>query len=172
MDAERIARNSRVALSYPDWVGAAYDGEKRLSDVLDLTNPAAAKWMEDQIAGVIDTNGCDYFRLDYNVAGMKEGIRTVRDGYVENGYWRYYEALYAIYDRLRARYPNVIFESCAGGGGRTDIGMVRRFSHQVTDCAPRVAITNGMVALPRVNGSAGGRSNGPFDGWYDFGGAF
>ena len=77
----------------------------------------------------------------------------MRDGYVENGYWRYYEALYAIYERLRARFPDVIFENCAGGGGRTDIGMVRRFSHTwVTDwqIAPRsFTITNGMtMALP------------------------
>jgi alpha-galactosidase len=49
--------------------------------------------------------------------------------------------------------PDVIFENCAGGGGRTDLGMVRRFSHTwVTDwqIAPRsFAITNGMsMALP------------------------
>ena len=47
----------------------------------------------------------------------------------------------------------MIFENCAGGGGRTDIGMVRRFSHTwVTDwqIAPRsFTITNGMtMALP------------------------
>ncbi|MBU6361214.1 MAG: alpha-galactosidase [Chloroflexi bacterium] len=173
MDAERIAKNSRVAQSHSDWVGTAYDGEKRLSDVLDLTNPAAAKWMENQISGVIETYACDFFRLDYNVAGMKEGIRNVRDGYIESGYWRYYEALYAIYDRLRARYPNVIFESCAGGGGRTDIGMVRRFSHTwVTDwqIAPRAfAITNGMtMALPpeyvdRLVGGQMGHSTADYD---------
>jgi alpha-galactosidase len=47
----------------------------------------------------------------------------------------------------------VIFESCAGGGGRTDLGLVRLFSHTwVTDwqIAPRAfTITNGMtMALP------------------------
>jgi alpha-galactosidase len=153
MDAERIGKNSAVAQAHPDWVGAAYDGEKRLGDVLDLTNPDAANWMEEQIVRVIEQHECDFFRLDYNVSNMREGIHTVRDGFVENGYWRYYEALYAVYDRLRARFPNVIFENCAGGGGRTDIGMVQRFSHTwVTDwqIAPRAfAITNGMtMALP------------------------
>jgi len=81
--------------------------------------------------------------------GLGPGAKTTRHGYVENGYWRYYEALYAIYDRLRARFPDVVFENCAGGGGRTDIGLVRRFSHTwVTDwqIAPRsFSITNGML---------------------------
>lgn len=153
MDAERIGKNSAVAQAHPDWVGTAYDGEQRLSDVLDLTNSDAAHWMEEQIVNVIEQHECDFFRLDYNVANVKEGLHTVRDGFVENGYWRYYEALYAAYDRLRARFPNVIFENCAGGGGRTDLGLVRRFSHTwVTDwqIAPRAfAITNGMtMALP------------------------
>jgi len=99
-----------------------------------------------------DRGKLELFRLDHNTH-PGAGVATRRDGYVENGYQRYYEALYAIYDRLRARFPDVIFENCAGGGGRTDIGMVRRFSHTwVTDwqIAPRsFAITNGMsMALP------------------------
>jgi len=93
------------------------------------------------------------FRLDYNVGNIGAGFHTVRDGFVENNYWRYYEALYGIFARLRERFPNVIFENCASGGGRSELGMVRHFSHTwVTDwqIAPRSFwITNGMtMALP------------------------
>src|SRR5690606_20250419 len=120
---------------------------------LDLTNPDAARWMEEQISKVITENELEFFRLDYNVGNIGPAIANERDGFVENGYWRYYEALYSIYDRLRERFPDVIFETCASGGGRTDIGMVQRFSHSwVTDwqIAPRAfSITNGMtMALP------------------------
>ena len=153
MDAERIARKSQVALAHPEWLATAYDSEKRLGDLLDLTNPDAAQWMEDQIGKLITEHELEFFRLDYNVSGLGAGAYTVRDGFVENSYWRYYETLYAIYDRLRARFPDVIFENCAGGGGRSDIGMIRRFSHTwVTDwqVAPRsFTVTNGMtMALP------------------------
>jgi alpha-galactosidase len=152
MDAERIGGESQVAAEHPDWLAAAYDGQRRLGGLIDLTQPAVAEWMERQITRVIEENELDFFRLDYNTS-PGAGLRSERDGYVENGYWRYYEALYAVYDRLRARFPEVIFENCAGGGGRTDIGMVRRFSHTwVTDwqIAPRsFTITNGMtMALP------------------------
>ena len=54
---------------------------------------------------------------------------------------------------MRARHPNVIFENCASGGARTDLGMLRYFNHTwITDwqIAPRAfSITNGMtMALP------------------------
>jgi alpha-galactosidase len=173
MDAERIGSKSRIVAEHPDWQGMAYDGERRLGGLLDIAQPAAAQWMEEQISRVIAENELEFFRLDYNVGGMGPGSWNLRDGYVESGYWRYYEALYGVYERLRARFPNVIFENCAGGGGRTDIGLVRRFSHTwVTDwrIAPRsFTITNGMtMALPpeyvdRLIGGQDGHITGDVD---------
>jgi len=145
MDAERIGSESQAAKAHPEWIVRGYD-DQELGGMLDLTNPECAKWMEAEIARVIEENELEFFRLDYNTSGVG---RIRRDGFTECHFWRYYEALYAIYERLRARFPDVIFENCAGGGGRTDIGMVRRFSHTwVTDwqIAPRsFAITNGMT---------------------------
>ncbi len=173
MDAERIGPKSAIVQAHPEWLGTAYDGERRLGGLLDIAQPAAAQWMEDQIAGLIEKEELDFFRLDYNVGGLGPGSYNERDGYIENGYWRYYQALYGIYQRLRARFPNTIFESCAGGGGRTDIGLVRNFSHTwVTDwqIAPRsFTITNGMtMALPpeyvdRLLGGQDGHITGDVD---------
>lgn len=164
MDAERMGEKSAILQQHPEWLAATYGEEKSSGGQIDLTNPAAAQWMEEQISRVIQENGLEFFRLDYNTHPGR-GIRTLRNGYVENGYWRYYEALYTIYDRLRSRFPNVIFENCAGGGGRTDIGMIRYFDHtDVTDwqIAPRsFLITNGMtLAIPpeRIDRLVGGQS--------------
>ena len=101
---------------------------------------------------VIDEHELDFFRLDWNTGGHLGG-QNLQDGAVENANWRYYEALYGIMERIRQRYPKLILENCAGGGGRTDLGMVKWFSHTwVTDwqIAPRsFSITNGMtIALP------------------------
>ena len=172
MDAERIGNESRVIREHPDWLAPAYDGERRLGGLIDLTKHEVAAWMEAQIVRVIETHELEFFRLDHNTH-PGPGIRSERDGFVENGYWRYYETLYGIYDRLRVRFPKVIFENCAGGGGRTDIGLVRRFSHTwVTDwqIAPRsFTITNGMtMALPpeyvdRLIGGQSGHTAADFD---------
>jgi alpha-galactosidase len=172
MDAERIGAESQVFKEHPDWLAPAYDGERRLGGLIDLTKPEVAEWLEAQIARVVETHELDFFRLDHNTH-PGPGIRVEHDGFVENGYWRYYQTLYGIYGRLRARFPNVIFENCAGGGGRTDLGMVRNFSHTwVTDwqIAPRsFSITNGMtMALPpeyvdRLIGGQSGHTAADFD---------
>ncbi|MHB0857220.1 MAG: glycoside hydrolase family 36 protein, partial [Anaerolineae bacterium] len=153
MDSERIGKESQVFQAHPEWLAKRYDGEPELGGLIDLTNPECAQWMEEQIAGVIERYGLDFYRLDHNTGGLGMGQATEQDGFVESGYWRYYEALYGIYGRLRERFPNVIFENCAGGGGRSDIGLVRYFNHTwVTDwqIAPRsFSITNGMsMCLP------------------------
>jgi len=152
MEAERLGEECRTIQEHPEWLAVAYDGQKRFGGQIDLTIPAAAQWLEATICRVIEENQLDFYRLDYNTS-IGAGMRTVRDGFVESGYWRYYEALYGMFDRVRTRFPNVILENCASGGARTDLAMVRRFSHTwVTDwqIAPRsFSITNGMtMALP------------------------
>ncbi|MHB1294178.1 MAG: alpha-galactosidase [Anaerolineae bacterium] len=153
MDSERIGTESKVFQEHPEWLARRYDGKPELGGLIDLTNPACAQWMEDQIAGVIERYDLDFYRLDHNTGGLGMGQATEQGGFIESGYWRYYQALYGIYGRLRKRFPNVVFENCAGGGGRSDIGLVRYFNHTwVTDwqIAPRsFSITNGMtMCLP------------------------
>jgi alpha-galactosidase len=104
---------------HPDWFGP--------KGVLNLSIPAAAEWMEAEICRVIDDYQPDLYRLDYNPQFTHESMSTPRDGYIENDYWRYYEAFYDIYERLREKYPNVIFQQCAAGGARNDLGTAGRF---------------------------------------------
>ena len=85
MDAERIGDNSRVAKEHPDWLAMNYDGERKIGGLLDLTNPEAAGWMEQQIIRVIEENQLDFFRLDYNTL-QGRGIKAIHDGFIENGY--------------------------------------------------------------------------------------
>ena len=162
MEAERLGSESQMAQDHPDWFAVRYDGQPEPSGLIDLTNPEVAQWLEEQISRVITENKLDFYKLDYNIGFIGGGDQTVRAGFVENAYWRYYEALYGIYSRLRAKFPQVIFENCASGGGRTDVGLMPYFNHTwISDwqIAPRAfAIVNGMtLALPpeRVVGFGG-----------------
>jgi alpha-galactosidase len=152
MDADRIGAKSRIAQGHPEWVAVGYEGQKRLGDLLDLSNPAAAAWMEDQIARVFVENEVEFFKLDHNTTLTAHGQREY-EGFIESAAWRHNEALYAVYERLRARFPQVIFQNCAGGGGRTDLGMMRFFNDALYSdwqTAPRsFSILNGQsMALP------------------------
>ncbi len=162
MDGERVGSESRIAKEHPEWLARPYGDEGGLGGMIDLTRPVVAEWMESEIDRLIVEHELDLFRLDYNVGNIGAGAYSEQSGFVENAYWRYYEAVYGIYGRLSARHKNVIFQNCASGGARTDVGMVRYFDHTwVTDwqIAPRAfSITNGMsMALPpeRVDRLAG-----------------
>ena len=162
MDGERVGPESRIATERPEWLARPYGDEGGLGGMIDLTRPEVAEWMESEIDRLIVEHELDLFRLDYNVGNIGAGAYSEQSGYVENAYWRYYEAVYGIYARLSARHKHVIFQNCASGGARTDVGMVRYFDHTwVTDwqIAPRAfSITNGMsMALPpeRVDRLAG-----------------
>lgn len=152
MDAERIGAKSRTAREHDDWLMRRYNGKATDGGDLDLTNPEAQVWLESQIVRLIERYELDYFKLDYNT-GPFEGGHAVRHGYVENSQWRHYEFTYALYDRIRQRFPKLIMENCAGGGGRSDLGMAKRFHHSLASdwqMLPRsVRILNGMtLAMP------------------------
>ena len=73
---------------------------------------------------------------DIEVNTVEENLRKQIDaaaggynfhhGLVENNLWRYYENWYGILERIQKRFPNLIIENCAGGVGRTDLGMLSR----------------------------------------------
>ncbi|MDP6057342.1 MAG: alpha-galactosidase, partial [Pirellulaceae bacterium] len=110
---------SKLGREHPDWLGP--------KGILNLTNPEAAEWMEKDICRVIDEYQPDLYRLDYNPLFTFEGPSTLRDGCTENNYWRYYEAFYAIYERIAKKYPKLILQQCAAGGARNDLGTASRF---------------------------------------------
>jgi len=153
MDAERLGSKSRIVQEHPDWIARRYDGEPDGAGWIDLTRPEAVTWLEGEVDRLITEHKLDLFRLDWNVGNQGPGAWGPQHGLAENSYWRYYEALYGMFGRLRQRHPRVIFQNCAGGGGRTDVGLLPFFEHTwVTDwqIAPRsISITNGMtMALP------------------------
>ncbi|MCC7354516.1 MAG: alpha-galactosidase, partial [Anaerolineae bacterium] len=149
VEAERMGPASRLLRDHPGWQ-MARRGAKIPN--LDLSKPEVARYMEDTITGLIEKYELDCFRLDYN-PWVGDGGEAQRGGYTENVLWRYYDALYGIFDRLHQRFPNLLLENCAGGGGRADLGMMSR-SHwtQVSDRwspDPTLKIINGMtLSLP------------------------
>jgi alpha-galactosidase len=112
-------RKSKIGQQHPEWFGP--------HDVLNLTIPEAASWMESEIIRLVETYRLDLYRLDYNPGFTYDGPATLRDGIVENNYWRYYEVFYDLYERLRKKYPNLILQQAAAGGARNDLGTAGRF---------------------------------------------
>lgn len=151
-EIERLGQNSGVAREHPDWLITDIYGGK--SGVIDFTVPAAAEWAQGELERILTDYKPDLLRVDYNVSGNEVfGFRGLCGGREECISVRHYQRVYEMYGRLKKNFPDVIFENCAGGGGRTDLGMLRAFNHTwVSDNQkmPRsVFITGGMtIALP------------------------
>ena len=148
VEIEAAGAASKLRKEHPDWI-LTRDGHPIANGRhLDVGNPVVAKWMESEIARIIRKYDLDVFRIDYNMSVEEDGNR-VRDGFVENSGWRHVENLYAMFDHLRQQFPKVIFQNCAGGGGRLDWGILHRFDNtELSDWMrePRgVKILNGMT---------------------------
>ena len=153
MDIENLGSKSKIFEEHPEWRSKTVLGIQS-GNLADFSIPEVARWAEDELARIIEEYRLDLLRVDHNVSFRD--YFTMRDtgtGITECVSIRHHKAVYDMYRNLKKRYPNVIFENCAGGGGRTDLGMMKNFNHTwVSDCqrAPRsLTVTNGMtMALP------------------------
>jgi alpha-galactosidase len=148
VEIESAGSASELRKKRPDWL-MRRDGQPVVNGrQLDLTKPEVAAWVESEIARLIQRYDLDMFRIDYNHS-VEEGGNRVQDGFTENLLWSYYDAIYGIFDRIHKRFPRVILQNCAGGGGRLDLGILRRFHNtELSDWmrGPRnLKIFNGMT---------------------------
>ena len=148
MEVERIGPESRIFAGHRDWYAIRRNGS-RIDGFLDFSKPEVVEWAISEASRVIEKYHLDLFRVDYNVSARD--MFHANDGECRS--IRHVEGVYRLYSELKKRFPEVIFENCAGGGGRTDLGIMRFFDHTwVSDrqIAPRsLEITNGMtMALP------------------------
>ena len=153
VDIESVGEKCKIHDEHPEWRPLNIFGERN-QKFLDMSNPEVSKWAENELARIIEEYELDLLRVDHNVDFTEYFcMRDTGYGVPECVCAKHNQAVYRMYERLKKRFPNVIFENCAGGGGRTDLGMMKSFNHTwVSDWQkmPRSAmITNGMtMALP------------------------
>ena len=152
VEIERLGKYSAVYQNHPEWRLKNIYGVQS-DEFLDFTNPDAAAWAENELARIITEYKLDLLRVDYNVDCR--AYFSVKDNGCgpECVSLRHFNAVCRMYSNLKKRFPHVIFENCASGGARTDLGMMKAFNHTwVTDWQnlPRSAmITSGLtMALP------------------------
>jgi alpha-galactosidase len=145
IEPEMVSRRSRLFTEHPEWaVGAPgrRHTEARHQYVLDLTRPEVAEWIHGTVAGILRSAPIRYVKWDMNrsiTEAYSSGLPSARQGEFHH---RYMLALYELYRRLTAEFPEVLFESCSGGGGRFDPGMLA--------FAPQAWTSDGSDAIERL----------------------
>ncbi|KQR50781.1 alpha-galactosidase [Leifsonia sp. Leaf336] len=126
-EPEMINLDSDLARAHPDWVlgpRQALGATARDQYVLDLTRPDAYAYVLERISAIVAEYGVDYIKWDHN-RDLSEAV----SGYAGIDRPAVHEqtlALYRMLDTLRARHPGLEIETCSGGGGRVDLGILDR----------------------------------------------
>jgi alpha-galactosidase len=151
VEIEAAGANSTLKREHPDWLlqrdGKPVGSGGAAGRALDLTNPEVAAFVEGEITRLIRTYDLDMYRLDHNHTIQPSGNRQYA-GFTEDLTWRYYESFGAIFDHLRAEFPHVVFQNCAGGGGRLDWGTLSRFHN--TELSDWMRMPRGLKILNGV----------------------
>jgi len=127
IEPEMVNEDSDLYRAHPDWVLAAPNRKKTLGRhqmVLDYSKPEVVDYIYDMLHKVISTASISYIKWDMNRAITEcysQNVPADRQGMV---YHKYIMGVYSLYERLIQEFPNILFESCASGGGRFDAGML------------------------------------------------
>ncbi|MFW5643182.1 MAG: alpha-galactosidase, partial [Alkalispirochaeta sp.] len=162
IEPEMVSRESELYRSHPDWVigvpgRAGTEARKQL--VLDLANPAVVDHLYSTISAVLTEARPVYVKWDMNRNITEAGSPTLPPRRQGEMMHRYILGLYRLLQRLTEDFPDVLFEGCAGGGGRMDLGLARfspRFwTSDQTDAVERLPIQYGtsLVFPPEMMGA-------------------
>ena len=150
IEPEMISANSELYSAHPDWclhVGGRGRTEERNQLILDLSRVEIQDYVIDAISGVLREGQVDYVKWDMN-RNMTEYFSSTlpRDRQMETQH-RYMLGLYRVLDAIVSAFPRVLFESCSGGGGRFDGGMLyympQTWTSDNTDAVARLSIQYG-----------------------------
>ena len=150
VEPEMISEDSDLYREHPDWAlkipGRAMNRSRHQLN-LDITRKEVREHIMNQIFKVLDACKADYVKWDMNRSVdnvFSAALPKERQGEV---YHRYVLAVYEMMESLVQRYPDLLFESCSGGGGRFEAGMLY-YSPQIwcsdnTDAIDRLKIQYG-----------------------------
>jgi alpha-galactosidase len=152
VEPEMVNPDSDLYRARPDWVyhfGGRTRSEYRNQLVLNLARPDVAEWVLETLDRLLAENRIEFIKWDMNRAFSEPGWPARADRDPERVWTDHVRSLYAIIDGLRAAHRGVEFESCASGGGRVDLGILRRVEQvwpsDNTDAWDRVKIQEGFT---------------------------
>lgn len=127
VEPEMVNPDSDLYRKHPDWV-LNFPGRPRSEQRNQLVLNLARSDVRDYVQGFLDKllseNDIAFLKWDYNRNWSEPGWDQVPADQQQRVYVEYIRNLYAILGDLRQKHPKVEIESCSGGGGRVDLGIL------------------------------------------------
>jgi alpha-galactosidase len=147
IEPEMVSPRSRLFAAHPDWaIGSPGRPrtEGRHQYVLDMSRPDVVDHLFRALSDVLGSAPITYVKWDMNrniTEPYGPALPPERQG---EFFHRYMLGVYDLYRRLTSAFPHVLFESCAGGGGRFDPGILafapQGWTSDDTDAVERIRI--------------------------------
>lgn len=102
-EPERAIVNSWLAKTHPEWMLSSSD--KNPVQLFDLGNAEACAWLSKYIGDLLEQNGIDYYRQDFNMGISPYWEANDEPGRTGMKEIRHVEGLYKFWDYLLDRFP-------------------------------------------------------------------
>lgn len=152
VEPEMVNADSDLFRSHPDWTyhyKTRKANELRNQLVLNMTRNDVQEYIFNVLDDLLSKHNIKYIKWDMNRPFSETGAENL-----ENPKMLWYlhtKAVYDIVDSLKHKHPDVAFESCASGGGRSDLGALSHFDQvwtsDNTDATDRMTIQKGFSKL-------------------------
>jgi alpha-galactosidase len=126
-EPEMISPESQLYKAHPDWcvhVEGREISSGRHQYVLDMTRQDVRDNIFNQMYDVLSKNNIAYLKWDYNRTIAEPASVKLDAAHQKEFFHRFILGTYELMDRITSAFPNILFESCSGGGGRYDAGML------------------------------------------------
>lgn len=153
-EPEMISEESNLYKVHPDWCihvpGRPFTrGRSQL--ILDLTRNEVCDYIIESVSSVLSSAKISYVKWDMNRHMTEIGSSALTGERQRETAHRYMLGLYRVMEVLTSSFPDVLFESCSGGGGRFDPGMLyympQVWTSDNTDAISRLKIQYGTSLL-------------------------
>ena len=128
VEPEMVNPDSDLYRAHPDWV-LNFPGrprtEQRNQLVLNLARPDVRAYVYGFLDKLLTENDIAFLKWDYNRNWSEPGWDQLPLAEQKKVYVEFTRNLYSILAELHVNHPKVELESCSGGGGRVDLGILQ-----------------------------------------------
>ena len=149
-EPEMISPKSKLYEEHPDWcihIDGRVRSEARKQLILDLSRDEVCDAVIEMLTNILKSAPISYVKWDMNRNMTEIGSPAWPAKKQKEIAHRYMLGLYKILENITSNFPNILFESCSGGGGRFDGGMLyympQTWTSDDTDAIERLKIQEG-----------------------------
>lgn len=127
IEPEMVSEKSELFARHPDWaigIPGRPRTEERHQYVLDFSRPEIVDYLFMVLSDLLGNADISYIKWDMNRALTEPFSLALAPSRQGEFFHRYCLGVYSLYERLITKFPHILFESCSGGGGRFDPGML------------------------------------------------